>query len=419
MSSQSVVSRAIEKIQTEGFRALLAATPRALATFVRPWVTEALDAAVAAGLCGPLVDERELQNVAENRGRWFEFGNGEPYELPFDDRLPPELVSHAGTYSSRRRFVAELPNALLLGHDAIVLDPDDRIVLESIGGERWFLAYLLQRYVAERRFGTAWRVISRRNVTREPKYGTVLPLLGPHSRTYFHWIAEFLPQLRAFEAWKERTGETATILIDPDPPEWKVASLRCLGVRDEQWATWDGTGVAERALIPPYSPKRPSLFTPSPDDLKWLRERMRVHAAEPAIGCPETLLVSRRDAPNRRIENESEIASRLSRVGVDFEVIVPARYSIPEQIALFSEADSVVAPHGAGLVNAVFSDSIHVVECFQPDLVRPYFYHQAMMLGHEYDCVVGKRIGRDMVVPTDAVVDALLAEPRSGDSSPR
>lgn len=388
--------RAIQKIRSEGVQAFLSSIPDAVTTYARQPLVQGLAHAVDGGLCGPLVDENELERIARLRGKWFDFESAGRCEISGGDHLPSELTEFTGTYETRRRFIAELSDTMLFGHDALAVDANNRLILESVGGHQWFVAYILYRYTAERRFHTVWQLLRSQSIRQETQYGTVFPLLGPHSRTYFHWVAEFLPRLRALEDWMAATGRTAKILVNPDPPEWKIESLQCLGYSEDQWMEWNGTGVAETVLIPPYSPKRPSLYTPSPSDYRWLRDRMRNCATEPSIGCPDRILVSRRDAPNRNILNEDALLRELS--SVDLTRVVPGEFSIPEQVMLFAEADTVVGPHGAGLTNILFSEETRLIECFQADLIRPYFFHLAMELGHNYDCILGERTGTDMII---------------------
>ena len=51
--------------------------------------------------------------------------------------------------------------------------------------------------------------------------------------------------------------------------------------------------------------------------------------------------------------NESEVEAALAPLG--FRTIVPGEMSVREQIAAFSRARVVVAPHGAGLANMAFA----------------------------------------------------------------
>jgi hypothetical protein len=182
-------------------KAFLGFTSDTVTTYARPPIVQSLARAVDAGLCGPLVDENELKRITRERGKWFELASAERCEIPGPAHLPSDLTEFAGTYETRRQFIAELPEITLFGHDALAMDSTHRFILESVGGHQWFVAYILYRYAAERRFRTVQQLIRRQPVRHETQYGTVFPLLGRHPRTYFHWIAEFLPRLRVLEKW--------------------------------------------------------------------------------------------------------------------------------------------------------------------------------------------------------------------------
>ena len=64
------------------------------------------------------------------------------------------------------------------------------------------------------------------------------------------------------------------------------------------------------------------------------------------------IYVTREDSTYRRIINEADIIPVLRSKG--YKVINPQLYSISEQIEIFAQADTVVAPHGSNLTNIVF-----------------------------------------------------------------
>ena len=64
------------------------------------------------------------------------------------------------------------------------------------------------------------------------------------------------------------------------------------------------------------------------------------------------IYVTREDSTYRRIINEADIIPILRSKG--YKVINPQLYSISEQIEIFAQADTVVAPHGSNLTNIVF-----------------------------------------------------------------
>jgi capsular polysaccharide biosynthesis protein len=85
----------------------------------------------------------------------------------------------------------------------------------------------------------------------------------------------------------------------------------------------------------------------------------------------------------RAVENAAEVREFLERAGF----ITVRLESLPmlEQVRLFASAEFVVAPHGAGLANLLFTPpSARVIE-FTPNIqMRPFFWLISSRLGHEY-----------------------------------
>ncbi len=98
---------------------------------------------------------------------------------------------------------------------------------------------------------------------------------------------------------------------------------------------------------------------------------------------PERIYISRALAQRRHVENESAVMSALAVQG--FTCVQLERLSWAEQIALFRGVKLVVAPHGAGLANLVFSrPGTRVIECFARDYVNSCFAQLAEACGLDY-----------------------------------
>ena len=123
------------------------------------------------------------------------------------------------------------------------------------------------------------------------------------------------------------------------------------------------------------------------------------------------LLVSRRDARQRRVANEDALYRVLQPLG--FEIVTPGELSVREQIATFRAAEIVVGPHGAGLTNLLFArPGTRAVELRSEQMHRPYFRWIADAAGLDYQLVPSPP---DPTAPDDMVVDpseitALLAD---------
>src|SRR5690606_39867557 len=65
-------------------------------------------------------------------------------------------------------------------------------------------------------------------------------------------------------------------------------------------------------------------------------------------------------ARRRRLVNEEALITALA--AHDIVAVTLEEMTFVEQVRLFAEAELIVALHGAGLANLVFSDAVHVVE---------------------------------------------------------
>ena len=91
--------------------------------------------------------------------------------------------------------------------------------------------------------------------------------------------------------------------------------------------------------------------------------------------------------------------------------------AVREQVALFSRADLVVGPHGAGLTNVVFGEDLAVVELFGDKQIAT-FDRLAAALGHGYEYLEGEGVGVDIRVDTD-VLDRTIARVLEGEPTDR
>lgn len=82
------------------------------------------------------------------------------------------------------------------------------------------------------------------------------------------------------------------------------------------------------------------------------------------VQAPSKIYASRSDTKKRQLLNESELERRLIERG--YTVVNCGSLEVEEQVALFANADMIVAPHGAALTNVLFaSPSATVYELLQ------------------------------------------------------
>lgn len=97
------------------------------------------------------------------------------------------------------------------------------------------------------------------------------------------------------------------------------------------------------------------------------------------------VFISRKDAPGRQILNEDEIFALCAPLGfIRYDL---SKMSIVEQAVLFRGADYVVAAHGSGLANLIFSKKgTKVLEIFQKWYDASLCY-LAQAMNCQYSCV--------------------------------
>lgn len=93
-----------------------------------------------------------------------------------------------------------------------------------------------------------------------------------------------------------------------------------------------------------------------------------------------------RSKSRRSIPNEMLLEGYLKSIG--YEIVYAEDFSFLEQIKIFSQARTIIAPHGAGLTNAIWSEGARIMEiCSAWDLNR-CFEWQSKICGHDYTRVV-------------------------------
>jgi len=137
-------------------------------------------------------------------------------------------------------------------------------------------------------------------------------------------------------------------------------------------------------IVPSMSNHSDGVIVPTMAD--WIYRRFSKRIERPH----RKILVSRDDAPARKISNAEEMFIALK----GWESITLSAMTIQEQITAFAEASHVISPHGAGLLNTVFSQrGTRVIEIAQKELLskKPYPI-LSFLRGHDHTFVLADTI---------------------------
>lgn len=232
-------------------------------------------------------------------------------------------------------------------------------------------------------------------------YKTVLAYNRWTPNNYYHWLLEYLPRVSVFIDPPNNDFSDlfsyAKIILPPSPTPWMFKSLDMLGVKEDRIIQPVGKQLRVDQLI--FIPGFEQPYNVPLWAIKWLRDRFSsyMNTSDPKN---KRIYVSRRNAIHRRVRNEDEVVDSLRNYG--FVEYVLEDMSLEEQISLFSQAEIVVGPHGAGFSNLVFSTNATLIDLFEPTHVHPCFFNICYDTGQDYWYVMNEKVDRNhMLVDID------------------
>ena len=327
--------------------------------------------------------------------------------------IPDEINHVIGVHEFEQPFISFLEGAVINKENGITLSSESEIILESVQARRPKL---------ENHFlnnpNHLYKIIKKqKGFSVEPSrvVGTstsmiTAPFQG-NNGGYADWIRKFLPRLQAIEEYASKTDRSPKIILNPDPPEYQLDSLRTMGYGSDQLIFWNPDEdlhvenlvtpmMNTSELICPYFYHRFERETNryynsiSPKSIKWLRAqaKKRISKQECNITLSDKVLISRRDVNEKRgrqIENYKEVKNRLETNGFDSYEL--RSLSFADQVMLFSNADQIVGVHGAGLSNLAFASNCCVVEIFG-SFIRPTFFMMSEKLDLNYGMIITEEV---------------------------
>ncbi|UFS69299.1 glycosyltransferase family 61 protein [Geomonas sp. RF6] len=287
-----------------------------------------------------------------------------------DAPFPPFLRTEAA-FGKRNLYV--LNDAVVSPHSGMVWI-EKRIVEESVGSLR--------------------RIMDWGDILHEPllpvrKLHVREPVVVCHPASYYHWLLEVLPNL--------------LFAISRFPDVKIVVPEKVPGYIAEGLATALGANASDRFITCPSPVRVATLVMPQyhtvpefthPDVMDLLKSEVKSKvmgeggtnvARHPDVG--ENLYVSRRRSRRRRLAGEDLLEGKLRDLG--FTVLHCEELSFAEQVHAFHRAKTVVATHGAGLSNLVWSEApCRVVEIFPKNYILDCFSWLSFSLGFDYRYVI-------------------------------
>ncbi|MBE9012439.1 glycosyltransferase family 61 protein [Pseudanabaenaceae cyanobacterium LEGE 13415] len=290
-----------------------------------------------------------------------------------------EKFSRRSRYTLSERYLVSIAEAKLVGEIGAVILPDGAYTIETAWRKEQLMR-LPEYYSVLKK----WRL---KPVKKAGNYFSLLQLYC-NGNNYYHWMHDVLSKLFVVI---DLLPEDVTYIVPPQLKDWQYEALEMVGIRREQTLVFEPKEQWQLEKLY-FAPLVSSNAGHSLSAIEWLRDsayqRFGIDSQESRT---ERIFISRSRAVGRTIVNQDEVEALLDRYG--FKSYCLEEMSIEQQVSLFSKAEIVIAPHGAGLTNLMFAPSgTKVLEIFEPSAGGVCFWSLCHCLNHPYQCLFGKTV---------------------------
>jgi hypothetical protein len=233
--------------------------------------------------------------------------------------------------------------------------------------------------------------------------GRVLSLAFEAQINYYRWLIETLPRMR----FAMEEGCTFDWIYACQKAPFHRETLRLLGCPPERIISAEMQPILRaREIVAPRF-----IDECEPWIIPWLREKFLPLAAQDAsiADRPRRFYLTRGRATSRRSRNEAALLAMLERF--DFVSVTAENLTWLDQVALFRDAEAIVAPHGAGLANLAFcTRGALVVELIAEGYPFTFFPEMGRRLRLAYHMMECPPADAARVAMSDLLVDVARVE---------
>jgi hypothetical protein len=285
-----------------------------------------------------------------------------------------EAYTKRTRYEFPKQYYVSIPNARLVGENAMVVLPDNTYVEELA----WHKAHLQTD-------PGYWTPIYPPKKRQTGSYYSIATLWW---QNYAHWVKNSMPRLYFAMDW---LPQDAKLIVPYNLERFHREWLALLGIEEARIVRFNHLRTWELELLH-FSPPVGLTGNVHPKIHKSFRNSVWNRVGVTSPEGTERIYLSRRLAKYRQLLNEDEVEACLGSYG--FKTYMPETMSVPDQIRLFSRAEAVVSIHGAGLANLIFAPSgTKVLEMHQPPpKLRVAMWFLCETMEHTYAYIVGDKV---------------------------
>jgi surface carbohydrate biosynthesis protein len=196
---------------------------------------------------------------------------------------------------------------------------------------------------------------------------------------YYHWLFDVLPRLELLKMTMNGFSDLIYVTL---LKKYQSESFRLLDFKGTQIINpVTEPFIRSKKLVVPCHQVIPGHEVPQ-WVVQFLRKTFFQLTQQNCSPSKRRIYISRAGASHRRVLNEEELVSSLSKYG--FEMLKLEELSLKQQVSAFRDAEIIIAPHGGGLANLAFSSQgTKVIELF-PKINVDLYYRISKAAGLDY-----------------------------------
>lgn len=293
---------------------------------------------------------------------------------PIQSRLPFVVTIPDG-----RSWIAPQKNSWIICDSIAIMTPDNYLLGDLSRYYPWFLPECPYQ---ERHEHSVFELERLPSLEKIP--GKVAILSGLAGHVYYHWMFDILPRLKLIERSQIKLSEIDYFVVNSLSKPYQQETLALLDIPPSKIIESDRCSYIQgEELIVPSFPGYIDWVPPG--TMQFLRQTFLPQVSAAKNNLNKKIYISRAKAKTRQIINDLEVSQLLTSLG--FQIVFLEEMSVLEQVAIFHNAEVIVAPHGSGLTNLVFCvPHTKVVELFSPNYLRTDYWmiSQHLQLQHYY-----------------------------------
>ncbi|MDJ0713501.1 MAG: glycosyltransferase family 61 protein [Prochloraceae cyanobacterium] len=225
--------------------------------------------------------------------------------------------------------------------------------------------------------------ISELYLKKVEKISGICTILRSTNNTYYHTLIDNIPRLYLLDRPQYKDLPEIKLLISSEPTKIESFFLDKCCPKNVKITVTSAHQLysVEKLIFPTFMTRRFSAYLP-PEYLEYFLNKVGPQRSRNRINRIFISRVQTKKGSLRCILNEEELFETLKKYG--FKKYILENLSLQDQIELFYDAEYVVAAHGAGLANTIFSSKIKIIELFPTPFVIPHYYYLSKALGHTY-----------------------------------